>query len=85
MSNKPIADVICKGRIPGTSRKCENVVYQSDGEFLFVRGFRFNEDLDLQRVKCLCGYTMVWKRNQEFINKSKSMDRRQRRSSNRKF
>lgn len=65
---KKMSDVRCKGRMPDTRRKCEKILYQSDGEFLFISGLVLNPDQNVQKIRCdNCGYLMIWKRNRDFI------------------
>lgn len=65
-----MSDVRCKGRMPDTRRPCEKILYQSNGEFLFILGLILNPELKKQRIKCdNCGYIMSWKRNERYNSK----------------
>ncbi len=38
---------------------------------MYILEFVLNADLDKQTVKCSnCGYTMIWRRREEFITKN---------------
>jgi len=66
-NKKQIKDVRCKGRMPETRKSCNAVLYQSDGEYLYIIGLVLNPSLKVQRIVCdKCGYAMVWKRNEKF-------------------
>lgn len=68
-SEKPKYDIVCRGRIPETGKPCQTVLYQSDGEFLYINNLILNDDLVLQYITCSnCGYRMTWRRREEFIN-----------------
>ncbi len=64
-------EIFCRGRVTETGEPCQTVIYQSDGEFLYILGNILNYDLDKQSVICSnCGYTMIWRRREEFIGKN---------------
>jgi hypothetical protein len=66
---KKMSDVRCKGRMPGTNIPCGKILYQSDGEYLYILGLVLNPELKKQRIKCdNCGYVMSWRRNSDFID-----------------
>lgn len=66
--------------MPDTRQPCGAVLYQSDGEFIYIIGLILNPELNMQRIVCdRCGYTMIWKRNEKFMRKANSIERRQRR------
>jgi hypothetical protein len=68
MKTKTITDVHCKGKMPVTGEICGALLYQTDGEFIYVLGNAINIGLDKQHLKCnKCGYSNVWWRNSEFI------------------
>jgi hypothetical protein len=61
--SKQQKDVICKGRMPNRDL-CGQVLYQSDGEYMFILGLTLNPGIKSQRIKCdKCGYVMNWKQN----------------------
>lgn len=61
-------EVRCKGRIPGSNAICNELIYHSDGQFLFIVGFILNPSMNVQHIVCSnCGYTMVWKRDRKFV------------------
>jgi hypothetical protein len=62
-----IKDIRCKGRMPENRKPCEAVLYQSDGEFLYLNGHILNSKLKAQYIICReCGYEMKWKQNKGF-------------------
>lgn len=64
-------NVICRGRIPETGQPCQTILYQSDGEFLYISNLILNPDLILQYIICdKCGYKMIWRRREEFIKEN---------------
>jgi len=71
MKNKQIKDIHCKGYVRG-KEQCQIILYQTDGDFIYVNGSIFNESQREQKIKCgLCGYTNSWSRNGKFISKTK--------------
>lgn len=65
MKKKTATDVTCRGRMPGTSKPCENIMYQSDGIYLYIRGLILNPEMKRQRIVCdRCGFVMKWERKQ---------------------
>lgn len=68
MEKKIIVDVRCLGNLPGTvSVKCDEILYQSDGQFLYIANLILNQELEKQKVVCgKCGFEMIWRRNTEF-------------------
>ena len=61
-NKKEIKDFRCKGRIPGTNKPCEKVLFKTDGEYIFVDAGGGNVlEIKLKRrvdlIKCYnCGY-----------------------------
>jgi hypothetical protein len=68
---KEIKDVRCKGRVPQTSKPCDEILFQTDGEFLMVGGLVVNPDFDVQKVVCCCGKATVWHRKRDYLRLKK--------------
>lgn len=64
---KEIKDRRCKGRQPGTSKPCQEIIFQTDGEFLYVGGYIVNSEYATQNVTCKCGAKNVWRCDPEFL------------------
>lgn len=70
MESKEKKDVRCKGRMPETRKPCEAVLYQTDGEFLYINGLILNQNQRRQRIKCAkCETVASWTRNPKFDKK----------------
>jgi len=57
--------------------RCDEFVYQSDGQFLWVAERRLNPALDCQYVDCPnCNRPMIWRRAKKLIGKVNSFNDR---------
>lgn len=67
--NKEIKDICCKGRLPENRQTCDAVLYQTDGEFLYVNGLVLNRGQGRQRIECsICSYVTTWDKSPKYRN-----------------
>jgi hypothetical protein len=75
MGSKEIKDVRCKGRMPETHEPCNVVLYQTDGEFMYINGSILNKGKGKQKVECArCRTIAAWTRHPKYINPDKSLN-----------